>query len=153
MTHPTPPNLTEQGLTLTVESHPSAHDIDCVEEGLTAHAAAVAVPFSREPLGLFLREAGGDIAAGLIANWYATHGAVIVKDLWVAETRRGAGLGRVLMTRLEDEVRARGCGLIHLDTFDFQARGFYETLGYVVFGDVTYPKSGRRRFFLSKSLE
>ena len=47
---------------------------------------------------------------------------------------------------------AHGCAHAYLDTFDFQARPFYERLGYTVFGlQDDYPP-GHRRFFQRKVL-
>jgi hypothetical protein len=46
----------------------------------------------------------------------------------------------------------RGCVGVWLDTFSFQARGFYEKLGYRVFGEVADYPPGHTRHFLKKSL-
>jgi len=41
---------------------------------------------------------------------------------------------------------------VWLDTFEFQARGFYERLGYTCFGELkNYPTGSR--FFMSKRLQ
>jgi ribosomal protein S18 acetylase RimI-like enzyme len=39
---------------------------------------------------------------------------------------------------------------VWLDTFSFQARGFYEKLGYTVFGEIENHPPGHSRFFLRK---
>jgi hypothetical protein len=39
-----------------------------------------------------------------------------------------------------------------LDTFSFQARGFYEKLGYCVFGTLDDYPPGHSRFYLTKRL-
>jgi hypothetical protein len=41
------------------------------------------------------------------------------------------------MDRAEVHARERGCHSAWLDTFSFQARGFYEKLGYDEFGTTT----------------
>ena len=41
---------------------------------------------------------------------------------------------------------------IWLDTFSFQARRFYEKLGYVVFGELPDYPAGHSRYFLQKRL-
>lgn len=56
------------------------------------------------------------------------------------------------MLRAEDEGRLRGCIGVYLDTFDFQARPFYEKLGFTVFGTLEDYPPGHRRFFLKKRL-
>ena len=77
---------------------------------------------------------------------------LFVELLFVPEALRGAGTGRDMMRRAEAEARARGCHGVWLDTFSFQARGFYEKLGYTVFGTIDDFPVGHRRFFLKKTL-
>jgi GNAT superfamily N-acetyltransferase len=55
------------------------------------------------------------------------------------------------MAAAEEEGRRRGCTAVWLDTFEFQARPFYEKLGYSNFGTLDYP-AGFKRFFLQKAL-
>jgi GNAT superfamily N-acetyltransferase len=72
--------------------------------------------------------------------------------VYLPEDLRGAGLGRQLMEQAEQEAIHRGCHIIWLDTFTFQARGFYERLGYTVFGTLEDYPPGHSRFFLRKNL-
>jgi hypothetical protein len=55
------------------------------------------------------------------------------------------------MLQAEAEAIERGCQGAWLDTFSFQARGFYEQIGYTVFGSIEDYPSGHSRFFLKKS--
>ena len=67
-------------------------------------------------------------------------------------TGGGQGIGRKLMSLAEAEASSRGCSAVWLDTFEFQARSFYERLGYTCFGQLeNYPK-GFARFFMQKAL-
>ena len=77
---------------------------------------------------------------------------VNVDSLWVADLCRGTGLGRELLWQVEEEARNKGARLIHLDTFDFQARGFYERNGYEVFGVLEDCPAGHRRYYMKKCL-
>ncbi len=43
-------------------------------------------------------------------------------------------MGAILLNKIETEAKAKGCYLIHLDTFDFQAKDFYLKNGYEIFG-------------------
>ena len=45
-----------------------------------------------------------------------------------------------------------GCTLSHLDTFDFQAKDFYLTKGYEIFGELENCPPGHKRIFLKKYL-
>jgi GNAT superfamily N-acetyltransferase len=48
----------------------------------------------------------------------------------VRDDLRRRGVGRELMAYAETRVVERGCHSALLDTFSFQARAFYEKLGY-----------------------
>lgn len=53
--------------------------------------------------------------------------------LWVSEELRGKRVGQALLATAELEARRRGCTASILDTFDFQAEGFYRKQGYTPF--------------------
>jgi GNAT superfamily N-acetyltransferase len=72
--------------------------------------------------------------------------------LFVPEKMRGTGIGRKLMMAAEEEAARRECRAVMLDTFSFQARGFYERLGYSVFGTLEDCPPGHSRFYLTKRL-
>jgi GNAT superfamily N-acetyltransferase len=93
----------------------------------------------------------GELLGGL---WGATSYSYLhIELLYLPDELRGAGLGRQLMTRAEREAIQRSCRGVWLDTFSFQARGFYERLGYTVFGTFEDYPPGHSRFFLRKNFE
>lgn len=93
---------------------------------------------------------GGEALGGL---WgYTSYGWLYVQLLAVEEAARGQGAGRELLRRAEAEALARGCHGAWLDTHEFQARGFYERLGYEVFGELADYPPGFARYFLRKAL-
>ena len=91
-----------------------------------------------------------EVIGGLWADtgWGYLH----IEFLFVPESARGEGLGRTLMHQAEEEAIRRGCHSVWLDTFSFQARGFYEMLGYAVFGSLDDFPPGHSRFFMTKKL-
>jgi len=107
-------------------------------------------PSGNRPLVVELRDAAGAIAGGL---WGSTaYGWLFTQLLVVPEQSRGQGLGRRLMSMAEGEALKRGCHAAWLDTFEFQARAFYEQIGYSCFAELPdYPK-GSSRYFLRKEL-
>ena len=56
------------------------------------------------------------------------------------------------MQQGEAIARADGCVGVWLDTYEFQARGFYEKLGFDLFGTLDDHPIGQKRFFLRKQL-
>ena len=73
------------------------------------------------------------IVAGIVARMYCWN-VVYVDTLWVDSSYRGKKLGSLLLEEVENDAKSKGAKLIHLDTFDFQAKEFYEKQGYIVFG-------------------
>lgn len=101
-------------------------------------------------LNVLLRDGADDIVGGL---WgHTAWGWFVVELLFVPETLRGRGIGRRLLLAGEREARVRGCANAWLDTHGFQARGFYERLGYTRFGELPNYPSGHARHFLRKAL-
>jgi len=132
------------GFRLTVEDAPAEADVDVLPYGLEAYNESQWPQHPPwRPLAIFLRE-GTRIAAGLAGDTYC--GWLFVKYLWVSDGLRGRGVGRELMARAEALARERGCHSAWLDTFSFQARGFYQKLGYEEFGSLDYPPAHRRHF-------
>ena len=71
--------------------------------------------------------------------------------LWVDESHRRIGAGRRLIEIAETEAQKQGCLHVAVDTFEFQARGFYEKLGYSVYAvQEDYPV-GHGKFLLRKT--
>jgi GNAT superfamily N-acetyltransferase len=115
---------------------------------LRAYNTSKAGTSKGRPLVVTVRDAGGAVVGGL---WGSTgYGWLFTELLAVPETLRGRGIGRQLMAMAHDEAIARGCRGAWLDTFEFQARGFYEDLGYSVFGEIPQHPPGYSRFFMRK---
>jgi GNAT superfamily N-acetyltransferase len=97
-----------------------------------------------------LRDEAGEIAAGVIGTTYWNW--LSIELMWVREDLRGQGIGARLLSLAEDEARSRGTQFVHLDTFSFQARGFYEKFGYAVFGELADFPPGHQRYYMKKTL-
>jgi GNAT superfamily N-acetyltransferase len=117
---------------------------------LAAYNESKVGPGGYKPLAVLLKDGDHNVIGGI---WGGTgYGWLFVQLLVVPEARRGQGLGRELMQTAEREALARGCHGAWLDTFEFQARGFYERLGYECFGEIPNYPVGFSRFFMRKSL-
>ena len=110
------------------------------------------VPYNHRPLAIVVTHPDtGEMLGGL---WGSTNYSLLyIYLLYLPEDLRRAGLGRQLITQAEQEAIKRGCRGVWLDTFSFQARGFYEKLGYTVFGTIEDYPPGHSRFFLKKTFD
>lgn len=82
----------------------------------------------------------------------ASFGWMFVQLLVVPEEFRGRDIGTRLLDAAEDFARERRCRGVWLDTFDFQARGFYEKRGYRLFGTLDGGDGAVSRYFMQKTL-
>lgn len=132
----------------TVEENPKSEDVEGLIGGLIAYNTSKAEPENYKRLAVFVRDNENRILGGILAhiNWRW----LFISQLWLADELRGKGYGQKLVAVVEQAAIAEGCRHAHVDTFSFQARGFYEKLGYKVFGVLEdYPK-GHSRYYLQK---
>lgn len=135
---------------LVVSEEGSKADRAVVLAKLAAFEEAAAGPLDIKPLDVLIKDAGGATVGGLIGRTLFRW--LIVELLFVPAEYRGRGLGADIMARAEAIARERGCLGIWLDTFSFQAPGFYEKLGFERFGQVDGHPPGAARVFLQKRL-
>jgi GNAT superfamily N-acetyltransferase len=100
-------------------------------------------------LGFVVEEAGEVVAA---AAGYTWGGICEVKTLWVHPDHRGAGLGSALMGQAIEEARGRGCRLMFLATYDFQAPDFYERLGFECIATIPDKPLGHIEHIMRRTL-
>ena len=137
---------------IALSDREEAETLKAVEDGLTGFNTGAARPQDWRPLTLSVRRAeGAEVVGGLVGRTY--FGWLFVSLFYLPPELRRRGLGTGMLRRAEDKARARGCVGAHLDTFSFQARGFYEKHGYAVFGALPDCPPGHERFFLFKRLD
>ena len=136
---------------IRVNDTPDPQDVNLVRQGLYEYNCTFAPDGGFRPLTIFLRDSDGKLVGGLLGGTY--WGWLHVDILWLDESVRRQGYGQQMMAMAEQEALQRGCHHAHLDTMSFQARGFYEKLGYEVFGVLDDLPKGHSRIFLKKELQ
>jgi uncharacterized protein (DUF924 family)/GNAT superfamily N-acetyltransferase len=121
-----------------------------VTESLASHNIAATGLASWYPVGFFLKSERGEWLGGLLGNIWG--GWLHVTHLWVASPARGKGNGTRLLRAAESYAVDRGCIAATLETQSFEARPFYEKLGYQVFATLDDYPPGHSKFFLRKQL-
>jgi GNAT superfamily N-acetyltransferase len=142
-------NSTER-LDITRDLEPKADDLAQVRAGLMTFNESQVGPARADRFAVYLRDGHGIIHGGLVGffawNWMS------VDWLWVRDGLQLRGHGSALLREAEAMAREAGCVGVKLDTYEFQARPFYEKHGYQVFGVLEGYPAGTRTYYLQKAL-
>lgn len=103
-----------------------------------------------EDLSLAVINEAGQIIGGCDA--FRMGELAMLDVLWIANEHRGAGLGGYILRQLEEKARRQGAKRMELNTFGFQAPGFYEKLGYRRFGAIEPAVGTYGHYFYVKDL-
>jgi len=137
--------------TLEVTTSPDESDRRAIIDGLIAYNQSKVGKHDFAELCIRLRDEDGKVVGGLFGRYFADW--LFVELLFVPEELRRQDLGTALMGKAEAFAREKGCVGVWLDTFSFQAPGFYKKLGYSVFGEIKDYPPGASRYFLQKRLD
>ena len=138
-------------MTIQLDEHPSADELRELVDGVRRFNRNVVGHEPPRPVASFLRDSEGRIAGGAHGDIWGS--SVHIAAMWVADSHRGKGHGSALLKAVEDYAAQHGCVLAYLETTSFQARPFYESLGYGVFGELAGIAEGCTMFFLKKELK
>lgn len=99
----------------------------------------------------FLAFDGNKLIGGAIGNinynWY------FLDLLYVNENYRGKDIGTTLINKIEETAKELELTGIRMETWDFQALGFYEKMGYKIFGEIKDCPPGTICYFLEKTFK
>lgn len=141
-------------LVISAEAAPGKQDVALLRAGVAAAALDAGWPDDERRLVLVARAEEGRLAGKVVggvvgeSRWGGCH----VDILWVHEALRSGGLGTRLLRAAEAEAQARSCSVIFLETMQFQARPFYEKLGYSLDWTMQAARGELTVFGLSKRL-
>ena len=122
-----------------------------VQDGVDNHNIAVTGNAPYYPVGFYVMDGDGSVLGGLMGQIWARW--LHVGTLWVDERVRGRGHASRLMAAAERYAIEKACTDSFLETFSFQARPFYEKLGYRVFGTLENYPEGHSYYYLTKHLD
>jgi GNAT superfamily N-acetyltransferase len=138
-------------LTLELDEHPSQDELRELVEGVRIYNRAITGHERPRAVACFLRDFAGHLVGGAHGDLWGR--SVHIAAMWVAESHRGNGHGSALLKAVEIYAASHGHVLAYLETTSFQARPFYESLGYRVFGELDGIAEGCTLFFLRKELK
>jgi GNAT superfamily N-acetyltransferase len=138
------------GFITGIEAPPQKATLDDLGAGLKSYNESFTGASESSEFVVTVRDSKGKFLGGVYCVVYWN--ALFVKWVWLDESVRKTSLGTTLMRDAEAEGKRRGATMSHLDTFSFHARGFYEKLGYRVFGTLDYPGTDFQRHYMTKAL-
>lgn len=116
--------------TITTHDQPPADAARVVDQGIGDHNDSAAPLQEVQPLASLATDAQGQVIGGAIGRTWGQ--CCELMQLWVQPEHRQQGLATELMQAFEARAALRGCRVYYLETWSFQALGFYEGLGYEV---------------------
>ena len=141
----------DRAVRLTLPGEAGAADLAILTAGLMSYNEA-AWPADRSDRSLVVLAHGGEgrLIGGI--DGFTRWGWFSIVTLFVAEDFRRHGVGGRLLREAEQEAVRRGCHAAVVDSFSFQAPGFYLRCGYEEFGRLEDFPPGQTRHYLKKSL-
>ena len=136
-------------ITFTIDHQPDDGDVNHLLQRLIEFNLKHLETIERKPLAVWFKSETGELMAGITGNTFGNW--LEIRLFWVSEHLRGTGIGRQMLAQMESAGKSRGCKYAFLDTFDFQAKPFYEKNGYrEVFCLDEYPLQGKKHFLLKR---
>jgi GNAT superfamily N-acetyltransferase len=109
-----------------------------VDRGLGEANAAAAPLHEVAPLACIARDGDGRVIGGAVGRRWGE--CAELQQLWVHEASRRRGVGAALVREFLSLARSRGCKVVFLETFSFQAPRLYLSLGFrVAYDNTLYP--------------
>lgn len=125
-------------------------DAKIIDDGLEQFNQRAADFSTSLKFACIARLGSGTIVGGALARWWGQ--CCELTQLWVDEHHRSVGIGRRLVRMVEIEATMRGCTLLYLDTFSFQAPVFYLKLGFDVACELEGFPNNVSKFVMRKPL-
>ena len=130
---------------------PNMDDIKYVINQLDAYNLEKAPSkYQHRNLRLFVRGEHDQIIGGFLGLIHMH--CLVIQVLWIDEKFRGQGMGHALMAKAESLARLTDARWVTVETASFQARPFYEGLGFSVVAELDDIPEGGSIFILKKRL-
>lgn len=138
---------------IELTENPHTSDMDVVKEGMRRYEISrlpdLADETEDQHIAAFARDEAGSVCGGILANVYWN--GLEIDVLWVGEDFRHENIASRLVCAVEAFARGKGAVVAFLKTVD--AKKFYESLGYTVFGELEDRPIGTVLYHLKKRLD
>ena len=144
-------NMTFNTCNIKTQRHVPA--LPSMSRELSRHLADAGQALRDDELLTFLfsvTDSSGSLVAGCKGE--IPFGSAHVSELWVSDEYRGQGLGTQLLKDVEGIALEKDCTRIRLETRNPRAKKLYESLGFVVFGELKEYEGLNSMYYLEKIL-
>ena len=115
---------------ITFDDNPSQDEIQCLYDGISAHAKHQKGIRPLDFFAYFIRDQKNNILGGWNGN--TLYGCLYIDSLWVADSLRDKDYGTKLVRAAEQYGLEHECTFAAVNTMDWEALGFYKKLGFEI---------------------
>lgn len=135
---------------IAVDHKPKEASIAALREGIVGFNAS----FLHEKASQFIitaQNSKNDVIGGATIWEYSD--ALYIDILWVEENYRDIGIGSRLINTIVEQAQRKNIKKLFVDTYDFQASGFYIKHGFFIIGRLENYLLGHDRIYLRMEIE
>ena len=142
-------------MNIEITTNPKEQDVKTISQGIINFNYAKIPdlePIEKEvKFFVFVRDKTEAVIGGIRATcfWNTLH----IELLWLSETCRGQGIGKRIIGSAENFARKNGCEKVFVETTSWQAKPFYEKLGYRHMATLNDRPKGHASHYLTKELK
>ena len=119
-------------------------------DSLSPHHQASRAKTTKKHLSLGVFDDGAALIGGLLGQLHWQW--LKIDELFIHDAHRKKGLGSQLVYEAMEISLEHECQMAMVSTFSFQARAFYEKLGFIVTGELRDYPPGESLFWLTRDL-
>ena len=139
---------------IEVTCSPSKEALEILSKGIQSfnqkHISDEVVFEEDTKFAVLAKDENGIVQGGIRATAFWNY--CIIELLWLSEDTRGLGVGTQLMEAAERFAKSKGFHYLRTETLSFQAKPFYEKLGFTVFGELPDYPTGHTTYCLVKKI-
>jgi len=142
-------------MNIEITTKPNEQDAKTISQGIIDfnHSEIPNLePIEKEvKFSVFARNQTKNIVGGIraICFWNTLH----IELLWLSESCRGKGVGKELIESAENFAKENGCEKVFVETTSWQAKPFYEKVGYKLIATLNDRPKGHASHYLTKKLK
>ena len=142
-------------MNIEITTNPNEQDAKTISQGIIDfnHSKVPDLePIEKEvKFFVFAKNQTGNIVGGIraICFWNTLH----IELLWLSESCRGKGIGKELIESAENFAKENDCGNVFVETTSWQAKPFYEKVGYKHIATLNDRPKGHSSHYLTKELK